>query len=121
MSNRYLARLRLARVRCNKNIARLESLLAFQRSSREAIEAAIHTWSRSRSCRRRTGSRIPYSPAMGITRLALDVLRDAGEPLGVAEIAVRVLAVKRLPLPAATDQEDDAGAIAGRVHGAGEA
>ena len=40
--NRFLARLRLARVRCNENIARLESSLAFQRSRREAIDAAIH-------------------------------------------------------------------------------
>jgi hypothetical protein len=30
MANRY--RLRLARVRCNENIARLESMLAFQQS-----------------------------------------------------------------------------------------
>jgi hypothetical protein len=42
MSNRYLALLRLARVRCNENIALLESMLALQRSRREAIEAAIH-------------------------------------------------------------------------------
>jgi hypothetical protein len=42
MSNHYLAHLRLARVRCNENIARLESMLALQRSRREAIEAAIH-------------------------------------------------------------------------------
>jgi hypothetical protein len=41
MGNRYLAQLRLARVRCNENIAKLESSLAFQRSRREAIEAAI--------------------------------------------------------------------------------
>jgi hypothetical protein len=42
MPNPYLARLRLARVRCNENIVRLESSLALQRSRREAIEAAIH-------------------------------------------------------------------------------
>jgi hypothetical protein len=53
------------------------------------------------------------------TRLALVVLRDAGEPLGVAAIAVRVLAVRGLPT---TDQEDDAGATPGGVlHGAREA
>ena len=38
MSNRYLVRLRVARVRCNENIARLESSLAFQRSHRDALE-----------------------------------------------------------------------------------
>jgi hypothetical protein len=46
MPIRYLARLRLARVRCNENIARLETSLGFQRSRREAIEPAIPTGSR---------------------------------------------------------------------------
>jgi hypothetical protein len=42
MSNCYLSHLRLARVRCNENIAKPESSLTFQRSRREAIEATIH-------------------------------------------------------------------------------
>jgi hypothetical protein len=54
-----------------------------------------------------------------ITRMALDVLRDAGEPLGVAEIAVRILAAKGLPVC----RHHGSGKMtraAGRVHSAGK-
>lgn len=97
MSNRYLACLRLARVRCNGNIVHLESSLAFQRSRRKSIEAAILDLEPEL---RLPPNRKP-NPVFDrnkITRLALNVLRDAGKPFfGVAEIAICVLAVKGLP------------------------
>lgn len=37
-----------------------------------------------------------------VTRLALTVLREAGEPLAVSVIAVRILAAKGIPLPTPT-------------------
>jgi hypothetical protein len=99
MPNPYLARLRLARVRCNENIVRLESSLALQRSRREAIEAAIHDLEPELRLPPPKLKPNPIFVHNEITRLALGVLRDAGEPLGVAEIAIRVLTVKGLPLP----------------------
>lgn len=41
MASHRLARLRRAGVICNKQIARLESLLAYQRATRDAIKAGI--------------------------------------------------------------------------------
>ncbi len=102
MSNRYLARLRLARVRCNENISRLESMLAFQRSRREAIEAAIHDLQPELQLPAPNRKPNPIFKRGEITRLALQVMREAGEPLSVSVIAVRVLAAKGIDLPTPT-------------------
>jgi hypothetical protein len=99
VSNPHLARLRLARVRCNENIARLESSLVLQRNRREAIEAAIHDLEPELRLPPPKLRPNPIFVRNEIARLALGVLRDSGEPLGVAEIAIRVLVAKGLPLP----------------------
>ena len=102
MSNPYLARLRLARVRCNENIARLESLLAFQRSRREAIEAAIQDLEPELKLPPATRRPNPVFKRGEITRLALEVMREANEPLAISVITVRILAKKGVDLPTPT-------------------
>jgi hypothetical protein len=74
-------------------------MLAFQRQRREAIESAIHDLEPELNLPPPNRKPNPVFARNEITRLALDVLREAGEPLGVTEIAVRVLAAKGLPLP----------------------
>jgi hypothetical protein len=102
VSNRYLARLRLARVRCNENIARLESMLAFQRSRREAIEAAIHDLEPELKLPPPTRRPNPVFQRGEIRRIMLKVMREAGEPLASHQIAARILAEKGIPTPSRT-------------------
>jgi hypothetical protein len=99
MSNRYLATLRLARVRCNENIAKLESSLAFQRSRLEAIEAAIHDLEPELKLPAPTRTPNSVFKRGEVTRLTLTVMREAGEPLAASVIAARVLAAKGIDLP----------------------
>src|SRR5690349_19545366 len=102
MSNRYLARLRLARVRCNENIARLESMLAFQRSRRDAIEAAIHDLEPELKLPPPTRRPNPVFKRGEVTRLMLKVMREAAEPLASHQIAARILAEKGITTPSRT-------------------
>jgi hypothetical protein len=99
MGNRYLARLRLSRVRCNENIARLESMLAFQRSRREAIEQAIHDLEPELKLPAPTRKPNSIFKRGEVTRLTLTAMREAGEPLAASVIAGRVLAAKGIDLP----------------------
>jgi hypothetical protein len=115
MRNRRLERLRHARVVCNKNIAKLESQLAYQRSRREAIEVemqAIAPDLQLPAPRRKPNTLFARGE---LPRMALTVLREAGEPLAVSVIARRVLQAKGdRPAPdlaAAHDARPDTGVL----------
>ncbi len=99
MPNQRLARLRRARVICNKQIVRLESLLAYQRTRRDAIEADIQAIAPELWLPPATRKRDPIFKRGEMPRLALQVLREAGEPLAVSVIARRVLQAKGIELP----------------------
>ena len=99
MANQFLARLRLSRVKTNQNIARLEGLLAFQRERLAGIEAAIHDLEPELKLPPNRRAMNPIFKRGEVTRLALTVLREAGEPLAVSVIAVRILAAKGINLP----------------------
>lgn len=99
MSNQYLARLRLARVRTNQNIARLTAALANQRERLAGIEAAIHDLEPELRLPAPTRKPNPVFARGELPRLALSILREAGEPLPVSVIAVRALAAKGIDLP----------------------
>jgi hypothetical protein len=99
MRNRRLERVRLARVRCNENIVRLESKLAYQRQRRDAIEAEIQSIASDLRLPVPNRRRNPIFARGEIPRLSLQVLREAGEPLAVSVIARRVLQAKGIELP----------------------
>lgn len=99
MRNRRLERLRHARVVCNRNIAKLESQLAYQQSRRTAIEAEIQAIAPDLQLpapRRKPNTLFARGE---LPRMALTVLREAGEPLAVSVIARRVLQAKGIDLP----------------------
>jgi hypothetical protein len=62
-------------------------MLPFQRSRREAIEATIQDLEPELKLPAPNRKRNPVFVRNEITRLALDVLREAGDPLAVSEIA----------------------------------
>jgi len=99
MGNQFLARLRLQRVSCNQQIARLERLLAAKRERLAAIEATIHDLEPELRLPAPTHKPNPIFARGEVTRLALATLREAGEPLPVSVIAVRILAAKGVALP----------------------
>jgi len=94
-----LTKLRRKRSRIHRQLDRLEPLLADYQAKLADTEARIHAlapelWLQSRHRR--------PNPIFGhgeLTRFALDVMREAGEPLAVAVIAVRMLARKGIALP----------------------
>ncbi len=100
MGNRYLARLRLARVRTNENIARLAGALANQRERLAGIEAAISDIEPELRLPPPTRKPNPVFARGELTRLALTILREADQPLSISVIAVRALAMKGIDLPA---------------------
>jgi len=74
-------------------------MLDFQRSRREAIEAAIHDLEPELWIPPPTRRPNPVFKRGEIRRLALEVMREAGEPLAISALAVRVLASKGIELP----------------------
>ena len=99
MANQHLARLRLTRVRTNENVARLTAALASQRERLAGIEAAISAIEPELRLPVPTRKPNPVFERGELTRLALTILREAGEPLPVSVIAVRALAMKGIDLP----------------------
>jgi hypothetical protein len=97
--NTELANLRRACIRCHKKLRQTETLVADYRAKLAEIEAAIYAIAPE--------LKLPllhrqYSQVFKrgeYTRIALDVLRQAGEPLPLREIALRALAAKGVALP----------------------
>jgi hypothetical protein len=84
---------------CNEAIAKLESRLAYRSSRRDAIEAEIQFIAPELQLPQPRRKPNPIFKRGEIPRLALQVLRDAGEPLAVSVIARRVLQAKGVELP----------------------
>ena len=107
----------LGKERCLR-IARLETQLTFQRSRREAIEAAIHDLEPELKLPTPNRGPIPCAPAMRSRRWRWTCCEG---PAGVAEIAVRVLAAKELPLPPPGIRKMTRARLRAPIHRAGEA
>jgi hypothetical protein len=103
MSRRYLAQLKLARVRSNQKIAGLEAKPAFQRGRLETIEAAIQNLEPELKLLPSPARRPnPVFKRGEVSRLTLKVMREAGEPLASLQIAARILAEKGITAPSRT-------------------
>ena len=94
-----LTKLRQKRQRIHRQLDKLEPLVAGYRAMLRDTEAAIHALAPELALQLRRRRPNPVFEHGELTRFALDILREAGEPLPVAAIAVRALARKGVALP----------------------
>jgi hypothetical protein len=80
-------------------IDQLEPQLAGYRAKLADLEARIHDLAPELNLPPRRYSPNPHFARGELPRLAMDIMRAAGEPLAVREIAVRALAMKGVTLP----------------------
>ena len=94
-----LARLRKARRRIHRQLDKLEPMLAGYKVKLAAINAAIHVLDPELWLPPRRYQPNPIFARNELPRLALAIMREAGEPLGVAVITRRALAAKGVRFP----------------------
>ena len=94
--------LRRKRSRIHFQLAKHERMVAIYREKLAGIEAAIRELSPELDLPVRFRRPNPVFVRGELPRVVLDVLREAGEPLPVREIAVRALARKGATLPGPT-------------------
>lgn len=89
-----LANLRRARVRCHKQLKQTEALLAGYRAKLAEIEAKIYAIAPEIDLPFRFHKPNPVFARGEMTRLVLEILRDADCPLSMREIAAQMIARK---------------------------
>jgi hypothetical protein len=94
-----LANLRRVRIYTQRQLAKWEPILADLRAKLEATEAAIQAIAPELKLTARFHRPNPIFPKGEMTRMTLDVLREAGEPLRSREIVLRLLAAKGITMP----------------------
>ena len=94
-----LGRLRKARIRVHRVLAKLEPMVEGYRAKLADLEARIYDMAPELRLSARFHDPCPIFPKGSLTRMAITVLREAGEPLPIRIIAVRMLAAKGIPLP----------------------
>jgi hypothetical protein len=99
MPDTVLANLRRARVRVHGQLNKLEPMVEGYRAKLADIEARIQAIAPDLFIQPRRYKPNPIFARGELTRFALAVLREAGEPLPIRTIAVRVLAMKGVALP----------------------
>lgn len=97
--NHRLEYLRRARVTVHAHLARLEPLVAGYHAKLAEIEAEIQEHDPQLRLQPRKYKPNPIFARRELPRLALTVLREAGEPLPIRVITVRVLAAKGIAMP----------------------
>lgn len=93
-----LTKLRRARTRCHKSLKQAEALLALYQAKLADIEARIYAIAPEMDLPARFHKPNPVFARGEMTRLALDVLRDADRPLLMREIAAAMVARKGVGL-----------------------
>ena len=99
MPHTELANLRRARIRCHQKLKQTEALLAGYQAKLASLEAAIYAIAPELDLPLRHRKPNPIFARGELTRFAMTVLREAGEPLPIRVIAVRMLAMKGVLLP----------------------
>ena len=94
-----LATLRRRRLYIHRQLDRYEPLVARLRENLAECEAAMRAIRPELFLLPRRYKDNPYFVRGELPRLALQIMREAGEPLGVREIAIRALAVKGIRYP----------------------
>ena len=91
MSDRTLANLRRARIRCHKSLKQAEAQVDRYKVNLAEIEAAIYEIAPELDLPLRFCKPNPIFARGEMSRLVLDVLREADRPLTMREIAGRML------------------------------
>ncbi len=99
MVDSELTKLRRARARVHMNLRKLEPLIAGYYLKAAELEARIQALAPELLLPPRRYRPNPVFARGELPRLAMDILRAAGEPLPTREIAVRALAAKGVALP----------------------
>jgi hypothetical protein len=94
-----LASLRTKRRRIHANLRKLEPLVAGYHAKLAEVNAAIHAIDPQLWMQPRTYQRNAIFARGEVPRLALSIMREAGEPLPVAVIVRKMLAAKGVDLP----------------------
>jgi hypothetical protein len=96
-----LKKLRAKRIRIHRQLDKLEPMVAAYRAKLAEVEAAIQALAPELPLptRHRTYQPNPYFARGELPRVALAVLREAGEPLPIRVIAARALARKGCRTP----------------------
>lgn len=102
MPESELTRLRRARSRCHFRLKQAEELAESYRVKLADLESRIQAIAPDLQLPVRFRRPNPHFARGELPRLVLRIMREAGEPLGVAQIAVRALAMKGEPLPGPT-------------------
>ena len=102
MPETELTKLRRARSRCHLQLKNSEALVAGYQAKLVDLEARIRAIAPELDLPRRFRNPNPIFARGEMTRVALTVLREAGEPLPIRVIAVRALALKGIDLPGPT-------------------
>jgi hypothetical protein len=98
MPDTELANLRRARVRVHAQLNKLEPMVEGYRAKLAVLEARIQAIAPDLFIQPRRYKPNPIFARGELTRFALAVLREAGEPLPIRTIAARVLAMKGVAL-----------------------
>lgn len=99
MRDSELTKLRRKRSRVHQALDRLEPLVADYRAKLAELEAAIQVLAPELQLHPRRYKPNPVFARGELPRLALTILREAGEPIPTRLIAARALALKGIPLP----------------------
>jgi hypothetical protein len=99
MPESEITRLRRARLRVHHHLANLEPMVEGYRAKLAKIEARIQEIAPEFWLSPRFHKPNSIFRRGELTRFALDVLREAGEPLPIRVIAVRALAIKGIDFP----------------------
>jgi hypothetical protein len=99
MSRTDLEKLRRTRSQIHRQLDKLEPLLAIYQAKLAEVEAGIRAIAPELGIPKRFRDPNPIFRRGELPRLAMDVLRGADRPLPIRVIAVRVLAMKGIPLP----------------------
>ena len=97
--NRELANLRRARSRCHFRLKQAEDLAQSYRDKLADLESRIRAIAPELELPVRFRRPNPVFARTELTRLALAILREAGEPLPIAAVAVRALRAKGVTWP----------------------
>jgi hypothetical protein len=102
MPEKEITRLRRKRVRIHRALDRLEPLIAGYRAKLARVEARIQEIAPELPLSGRRRSPDPHFARGELTRLALDVMRQASEPMRIRDIAAAALRRKGLYPPSRT-------------------
>jgi len=99
MKDSDLTKLRRARTRCHKALKQAEELAEGYRAKLAGLEARIQAIAPDLKLPPRFHRPNPYFVRGELRRLAIDMLREAGRPLAVREMALAALKAKGVRFP----------------------